>query len=84
MWSASSGKRRRLIRQKRLDQDNMCEICRQFFKNDKDCHLDHCHETRKYRGLLCTTCNVGLGMFKDHPGLLLEAVDYLKKYLKSD
>ena len=30
------------------------------------------------RGVLCSTCNTGLGMFKDNPFLLTKAIDYLK------
>lgn len=30
------------------------------------------------RSLLCNRCNVGLGSFRDNPGLLAAALDYLK------
>lgn len=40
-------------------------------------HIDHCHTTGKVRGLLCGTCNAGLGMFKDSPLLLKRAAEYL-------
>lgn len=42
-------------------------------------HVDHCHEKKVVRGLLCTSCNSGLGRFKDNPDLLIAAADYLKK-----
>lgn len=41
-------------------------------------HIDHCHKTGKVRGLLCNTCNVGLGCFRDSPGLMILAIDYLE------
>jgi hypothetical protein len=58
------------------DQGNACAICRTPFEGIKVC-VDHCHDTKKVRGLLCDGCNVGLGRFKDSPNLLQRAVDYL-------
>lgn len=42
--------------------------------------VDHNHETKKVRGLLCTNCNAGLGMFKDSIEKLELAIDYLNHY----
>jgi hypothetical protein len=41
--------------------------------------LDHCHQTNKIRGLLCSKCNKSLGGFNDNIELLQSAIDYLKK-----
>lgn len=56
------------------DQKNTCKIC----KRETDLEVDHCHESLKVRGLLCTQCNVGLGSFFDNPDFLREAVNYLE------
>ena len=40
--------------------------------------VDHDHATGDNRGILCATCNGGLGMFKDSPELLRRAADYLE------
>lgn len=40
--------------------------------------IDHCHETGKFRGLLCHSCNLALGHFKDDVAVLEKAIAYLK------
>lgn len=43
--------------------------------------VDHCHKTRKVRGLLCQSCNKGLGNLKDSPDVVEKAISYLKEYV---
>ena len=53
-----------------VQQDNKCGICGRPFIDTP--HIDHNHETGEVRGLLCSKCNKGLGLFDDNP-------DYLEK-----
>lgn len=62
-----------------------CEIC--GYEMPKDArgaaarlHVDHDHSTGALRGLLCSKCNAGLGHFKDDPGLLYVAAEYLEEH----
>lgn len=60
-------------------QRGCCVICGKHqseFKNRLA--VDHSHKTGKIRGLLCITCNAGLGMFQDNPQILANAIEYLK------
>lgn len=43
--------------------------------------IDHCHRTGVIRGVLCSRCNAGLGMFEDDPGRLRAAAEYLERYV---
>ena len=58
------------------NQKSSCKICCVDL-NRKTAHIDHCHTEGHVRGLLCTQCNTGLGMFKDDTSLLEEAIKYL-------
>lgn len=44
----------------------------------RELNVDHCHESGKTRGLLCSRCNMMLGLAKDNPKLLGKALDYLE------
>jgi len=59
-------------------QNGKCLICDQV--SDKKLHMDHCHETKKIRGLICNNCNIGLGFFRDNIDFLNSAIEYLKRY----
>lgn len=66
--------------EKMLDQQRgKCAICDSRLSSSRTGRLfvDHCHTTGKVRGLLCSACNHGLGLFKDSPKLLNKAINYL-------
>lgn len=61
------------------EQDYLCCICGNKDRCGRDLAVDHCHETNKVRGLLCTECNTGLGLFGDSKELLKNAINYLDR-----
>lgn len=66
------------------DQSYQCPICKCNLKelDTKKIHVDHDHETKVVRGVLCNYCNVGLGHFKDDAKLLQSAINYLTESIK--
>ncbi len=68
-------------------QEYKCAICSKDASENKrgnkieSLYIDHCHVTKQVRGLLCHTCNTGLGHFKDKIENLMKAIDYLRKHM---
>jgi hypothetical protein len=68
-------------------QNGVCAICKQP-PNGKALAVDHDHQCcpgekvcgQCVRGLLCNTCNVALGSFRDSPAILYAGIEYILKY----
>lgn len=67
-------------------QYGVCAICKEEekvidaqTKEIKPLSVDHCHNTGKVRGLLCITCNLGIGHFKHTSYLLRNAALYCEE-----
>lgn len=60
------------------NQGGLCAICYKPDSAGKRLSVDHCHTTRKVRGLLCGNCNRALGLFKDSLDRIRKAIKYLK------
>ena len=56
-----------------------CLLCLTERLEGKRLHVDHCHEMKKVRGLLCDLCNRGLDCFREAPGLLEATARYLEE-----
>jgi hypothetical protein len=59
-------------------QNGKCSICGSF-PNGKRLSIDHNHSTGKIRGLLCSHCNLALGLFQDSVTNLSRAIGYLEE-----
>ena len=43
----------------------------------EDLHVDHDHRTNSVRGLLCGSCNRGIGLLQENPKHLYRAAQYI-------
>jgi len=62
-------------------QNHKC-LCGRDVKN-RLC-VDHDHRTNEVRELLCSQCNIILGLANDNPVILIALADYLIKYKKGN
>jgi hypothetical protein len=66
-----------------IDRDFRCDMCKRQFSDDELC-VDHCHDTNKVRGLLCTNCNLTLGHAHDDVQTLQNGINYLTFHKNND
>ena len=57
------------------DRDGKCDICGRSF--GEDLQVDHDHADGRVRGLLCSSCNTGIGALGDTAVSLRRAYEYL-------
>lgn len=67
-------------------QLGLCAICHKPEEGTikgivKRLSVDHCHKSKKIRGLLCAKCNSAIGLFQDDKDLITSALLYINKNL---
>jgi hypothetical protein len=66
-----------------LRAEGRCAICCCFLigapREPNDLCIDHCHDRKEVRGILCRCCNMALGGFRDNLEVMLAAIDYLRR-----
>lgn len=84
-YTSVSGISRESVESALQKQNNVCAICGNEetafdSTNNKIRRLsaDHCHVTGVFRGMLCSRCNSGLGLFRDSTTILENAIKYLE------
>lgn len=60
------------------EQGRRCASCRTDEHGGHNWHLDHCHATKKVRGILCLGCNVALGQLGDDVDRILALAEYVR------
>jgi hypothetical protein len=65
-------------------QGYRCAICRKLLGKGKQVHVDHCHKTKRIRGILCAGCNSAIGKLGDTAAGLRRAIAYLDAFETQD
>lgn len=56
-------------------QNYKCRMCGRDISKKRN--IDHLHGTKTVRGLLCPSCNRGLGLLQDSPSVMMNTVIHL-------
>lgn len=59
-------------------QEGRCATCGYRPSTGEHLDVDHCHETKQVRGLLCRACNTTLGKVKENTETLNNMINYLE------
>ena len=72
--------RRRRYKLTHEEYENLTQIkkCQNVGCKKKATCIDHCHKSKKIRGVLCRECNLALGILSDDLVRITGLVDYLK------
>jgi hypothetical protein len=61
-----------------ISQQGRCAICSdQFANSPRAPHIDHDHQTKRVRGLLCEACNQAIGLLRESRANFEAAIAYL-------
>ncbi len=64
-----------------VDQGGLCAACaRELDPMSKTTHTDHCHKSKKVRGILCHGCNQALGNVRESATTLRALIRYLEHH----
>lgn len=60
------------------EQEGRCKICNKYYtESQQGLVIDHNHETGEIRGLLCSKCNLALGLINENIHTLQNMIKYL-------
>jgi hypothetical protein len=67
------------------ERKGKCDICHQLPTGKRiTLCVDHCHETKVIRGLLCNNCNQGLAFLGDDKNVGRRVNEYFKKSISKE
>lgn len=66
-----------------INQGGKCLICKRTPEGEKmtgKLQIDHCHKTKKVRGMLCHKCNCTLGLVNEDVSTLESMIAYIREH----
>jgi len=67
----------------RKEHNNQCAVCKvSKSKSGRRLAVDHCHNTKLIRGLLCNECNTALGLLGENVERMYKLIEYISKFKK--
>jgi len=86
-------KRKLLVKARLESQGNRCAICGTVAPGERGWHFDHDARCCKYRdvrrrcggcerGILCSLCNVAIGMLQEDAQVMRAAADYIETWAR--
>lgn len=77
-----------LVQRMLLEQNNKCAVCTRELTHGiapSGMRRDHCHTTKRPRGILCHTCNISIGLYEKQQkpfGLTIEPYEiYIRRVI---
>src|ERR1700741_181797 len=66
------------------EQCGLCAVCYDPLPDifSRDCQVEHDHKTNKVRALAHWYCNMVVGIMENHPILLSDVTNYLKRMMR--
>lgn len=61
-------------------QGRCCAVCKTDRPTSKGWQTDHCHSSGKVRGILCSNCNVVLGLVNEDVGTMQTMIEYVRNH----
>lgn len=71
------------VRQLEITQKGLCAICGGMNKSGYHLSIDHDHVWGTIRELLCSRCNMALGLCRDDLSLLVKMARYISKHKRA-
>lgn len=69
--------------EKLKEQEGVCAICKKECEKNDRLSIDHDHETGKNRDLLCSHCNLLVGLVEENRDLWEKIIEYVERHMVS-